>query len=349
LCLFPEKVTPNAHALAREFVLLDNFYADGEVSADGHEWTMGAQATDFVEKFWPLSYGHNDKKKYDYPSEGHYPAAFPANGYLWNRAAEAGVSYRSYGEFCDTPKRGPILAETSLPILVGHIDPYYNAWDLNYPDVKRAERFAAEIRRYETEGGMPRLQVVRLGGDHTSGTRAGVRTPTAMVADNDLALGMIVEGLSKSKFWNETAVFVVEDDAQNGPDHVDSNRSPAFVISPWVRKCQVNSTMYNQASVLRTMELILGLHPLTTYDAGARPMFSLFSDTPASGSYAAEQARIPLTARNPANTASAARSAKMRFDVADEIDDDELNEILWAAIKGPNVPMPAPVASRFSR
>jgi len=169
------------------------------------------------------------------------------------------------------------------------------------------------------------------------------------VADNDLALGMIIEAVSKSRFWNETAIFVIEDDAQNGPDHVDSHRSPAFVASPWVKKGQVNSTMYNQASVLRTMELILGLKPLTTYDAGARPMFSVFADTAAPGPYANEPARIPLTNRNPANTASAARSAKMHFEEADEIDDDELNAILWAAIKGPNVPMPNPVASRFSR
>src|SRR6185369_12683022 len=135
LTLFGEKVTPNAHALAREFVLLDNFYADGEVSADGHEWTMGAYATDFVERMWPFSYGHNGGKKYDYPAEGRFPVAFPANGYLWNRAAEAGVSYRSYAEFCHTPRSGTsdVLAEPTIPILKDHIDPYYKSWDLGYP------------------------------------------------------------------------------------------------------------------------------------------------------------------------------------------------------------------------
>jgi hypothetical protein len=232
LCLFGEKVTPNAHALVREFVLLDNFYGDGEVSADGHEWSLGAHATDFVEKFWPLSYGHNGKKKYDYPAEGHYPAAYPANGYLWNRAAEASVSYRSYAEFCNTPARGPELSEPGLPILAGHIDPYYKAWDLEYLDIKRADRFAAEIQRFEREGGMPRLQVLRLGNDHTSGTKPDARTPTAMVADNDLALGRIVEAVSRSKFWGETAIFVLEDDAQNGPDHVDAHRMPALGDQP---------------------------------------------------------------------------------------------------------------------
>ena len=215
--------------------------------------------------------------------------------------------------------------------------------------MERAKEFLDEVKDFEKAGTMPQFMIMRLGNDHTSGTSAGKIAPLAAAADNDLALGMIVEGLSKSKFWNETAIFVIEDDAQNGPDHVDSHRSPAFVISPWVRKGQVNGTMYNQASVLRTMELILGLHPLTTYDAGARPMFSLFSDVAAAGPYVAEQARIPLTTRNPSNTASAARSARMRFVEADEIDDDELNEILWAAIKGPKVQMPAPVASRFSR
>ncbi|MFA6047121.1 MAG: SMP-30/gluconolactonase/LRE family protein, partial [Phycisphaerales bacterium] len=230
LCLFPEGVTPNAHALAREFVLFDNLYADGEVSADGHEWTMGAFATDFVEKSWPLSYGHNAGKKYDYPSEGSYPIATPANGYLWNRAAEAGVSYRSYGEFCFTPKEpSTVQSIASLPVLVGHIDAQYRAWDLDYPDVKRAERFIAELRRFERDGGMPRLQVVRLGNDHTQGTRAGKSTPTAMVADNDLAFGRVVEAVSRSRFWADTAIFVLEDDAQNGPDHVDAHRMPGFV------------------------------------------------------------------------------------------------------------------------
>jgi DNA-binding beta-propeller fold protein YncE len=347
LCLFPEKVTPNAHALAREFVLLDNFYADGEVSADGHEWTMGAQATDFVEKSWPLNYGHNDRKKYDYPAEGHYPVAFPANGYLWNRAAEAGVSYRSYGEFCNTPKRGPILAEASLSILVGHIDPYYNAWDLNYPDVKRAERFAAELRRYETEGGMPRLQVVRLGGDHTSGTRAGVRTPTAMVADNDLALGLIVEAVSHSKFWPETAIFVLEDDAQNGPDHVDAHRMPALAISPWTKRRSVDSSLYSTTSMLRTMELILGLQPMSQFDAAARPMWTSFGDRADLAPFKARPAQVDLDERNGKLAWGERESRRMDFSGPDKADDIQLNEIVWRSVRGPSSPMPAPRRAAF--
>ena len=347
LCLFPARVTPNAHALAHEFVLLDNFYADGEVSADGHEWTMGAQATDFVEKMWPFSYGHNANKKYNYPSEGHYPVAFPANGYLWNRAAEAGVTYRSYGEFCNTPRRGPILSEASLPILIGHIDPYYNAWDLNYPDVKRAERFASEVRRYEIEGGMPRLQVLRLGSDHTSGTRPGVRTPTAMVADNDRALGLIVEAVSHSKFWPETVIFVLEDDAQNGPDHVDAHRMPALAISPWTKRRSVDSTLYSTTSMLRTIELILGLQPMSQFDAAALPMWASFGDKLDLTPFKARPAEVDLEAVNGKLAWGARASQQMDFSAPDKADDIKLNEIVWRSVRGEHSPMPAPRRAAF--
>jgi phospholipase C len=347
LCLFPEKVTPNAHALAREFVLLDNFFADGEVSADGHEWTMAAQASDFVEKMWPLSYGHNARQKYDYPSEGHYPVAYPANGYLWNRAAEAGVSYRSYGEFCDSPGRGPALSESSLPILAGHIDPYYKAWDLDYADVKRADRFAAEIRRYETERGMPRLQVLRLGNDHTSGTRAGARSPTAQVADNDLALGRIVAAVTHSKFWAETAIFVLEDDAQNGPDHVDAHRMPALVISPWTKRHAVDSTLYSTTSMLRTIELILGLQPMSQFDAAAMPMWASFSGQADLTPYTERPAQVDLDEPNPKLAWGARESQKMDFTAPDKADDIQLNEIVWRSVRGRQSPMPAPVRAAF--
>ncbi|WP_414661134.1 bifunctional YncE family protein/alkaline phosphatase family protein [Horticoccus sp. 23ND18S-11] len=347
LCLFPERITPNAHALAREFVLLDNFYADGEVSADGHEWTMGAQATDFVEKIWPLSYGHNARKKYDYPAEGHYPVAFPANGYLWNRAAEAGVSYRSYGEFCDTPKKGPILAEPSLPILVGHIDPYYKAWDLDYSDVKRAERFIAELRRFETEGGMPRLQVLRLGNDHTSGAKAGSWTPTAMVAENDRALGLLVEAVSRSKFWADTAIFVLEDDAQNGPDHVDAHRMPALAISAWTKRRSVDSTLYSTTSMLRTMELILGLQPMSQFDAAAMPLWASFTDRQDLTPFTARPAQVDTDERNQKLAWGGRESEKMDFSAPDRADDIKLNEIVWRSVRGVNSPMPAPVRAAF--
>ncbi len=347
LCLFPEHITPNAHALAREFVLLDNLYADGEVSADGHEWTMGAYATDFVERQWPLSYGHNTKKKYDYPAEGHFPAAYPANGYLWNRAAEAGVSYRSYGEFCATLQQGPEKSAPSLPILVGHIDPLYCGWDLDYPDVKRADRFISELHRFERDGGMPRLQVLRLGNDHTQGTKVGKATPTAQVADNDLALGRIVEAVSKSKFWAETAIFVLEDDAQNGPDHVDAHRMPGFVLSAWTKRRAVDSTLYSTTSMLRTIELILGLQPMSQFDAAAMPMWNAFADQPDLGTYTARPANVDLNAVNSALAWGGRESQKMDFSEPDKADDIALNEIVWRSVRGADSPMPAPIRAAF--
>ncbi len=347
LCLFPERVTPNAHALAREFVLLDNFYADGEVSADGHEWSLAGQATDFVEKIWPLNYGHNLRKKFDYPSEGRYPVAFPANGYLWNRAAEAGVSYRSYGEFCRSARRGPALSEPSLPVLAGHIDPGYKAWDLEYPDGRRADRFVQELRRYEAEGGLPRLQVLQLCTDHTSGTRAGSCTPTAQVADNDLALGRIVDAVSHSRFWPETAIFVLEDDAQNGPDHVDAHRMPALVISPWTRRRAVDSTLYSTTSMLRTIELILGLQPMSQYDAAALPMGAAFAAQPDLTPYTERPAQVDLNERNHPLAWGGEESRKMDFTAPDRADDIRLNEIVWRSVRGPKSPMPAPVRAAF--
>ncbi|HYV33039.1 MAG TPA: beta-propeller fold lactonase family protein, partial [Candidatus Binatia bacterium] len=230
LCLFPERITPNHHQIARDFVLLDNFYVEGEVSADGHEWTMGAYATDFVEKTWPLTYGHNKHKKFPYPAEGNFDIAAPAGGYLWDRARQAGVSYRSYGEFVRNAKTTNDPGTARVAALQGHFDPWYRSFDMDYPDLLRAERFIAELRRFEKEGEMPRLQILRLPNDHTSGTTTNKPTPIAAVADNDRSLGLIVQAVSRSKFWPQTAIFVVEDDAQNGPDHVDAHRTIAFVV-----------------------------------------------------------------------------------------------------------------------
>jgi hypothetical protein len=309
---------------------------------------MGAQATDFVEKLWPLNYGHKDTKKWDGTAEGRYPAAFPANGYLWNRAAEAGVSYWSYGEFCNTVRRGAtVWAEASLPILRGHIDPSYRPWDLSYPDVKRAERFIADLHQLEAAGDMPRLQVVRLGGDHTEGTRVGARTPTAMVADNDLALGQIVEAVTHSKFWADTAIFVLEDDAQNGPDHLDAHRMPGFVISPFTKRHAVDSTLYSTTSMLRTIELILGLQPMSQFDAAAMPMWNTFGAQADLTPYTARPAQVDLAARNSKLAWGAGESQKMDFTEPDKADDITLNEIVWRSVRGPDSPMPAPVRAAF--
>jgi DNA-binding beta-propeller fold protein YncE len=347
LCLFPEAITPNHHKLAREFVLLDNFYVEGEVSADGHEWTMAAYATDYVEKFWPLSYGHNKSKKFAYPSEGHFPIATPAGGYLWDSALAAGVSFRSYGEFVQNGKKPEDPCRTRIKSLEGRFDPLFRSFDMDYPDVKRAERFISELHRFEKEGEMPRLQVVRLPQDHTSGTAAGKWTPTACLADNDLALGMLVEAVSKSKFWASTAIFVVEDDAQNGPDHVDAHRTVALAISPYSRKVGVDSTMYSTSSMLRTMELILGMRPMSQFDAAATPMYHSFRPTPDTKPYTLVLPKADLKEINTKLAWGAAKSRKLDFRKEDAADDLVLNEIIWRSVRGPASKMPAPVRAAF--
>ena len=348
LVLFGEKVTPNLHKIAREFVLLDNFYVNSDVSADGHNWATAAIAPDYTQRMWPNSYAGR-RKTYDY--EGQEPANVPPAGYIWTAAKQAGVTMRNYGYYVTNRAKpeadGTQITDVRDPILAPITDPNYRGFDLDYPDVDRAKEFLSELQDFEKAGTMPQLLLMRMGNDHTNGATAGKLSPLSLAADNDQGVAMIVEAVSKSRFWNETAIFVIEDDAQNGPDHVDSHRSPCWVISPWVKR-GVNSTMYNQASVLRTMELILGLHPLTTYDAGARPMFSVFAGNATATAYTLEKPQTPLDVKNPANTAGARRSKSMHFEDADEIDDDELNAVLWAAIKGPGVPMPAPVASRFA-
>jgi len=194
---------------------------------------------------------------------------------------------------------------------------------------------------------MPALMFMRLGNDHTSATTPGKIAPLPAFADNDYALGLIVEGVSHSKFWGSTAIFVLEDDAQNGPDHVDSHRSPAFIISPYTRRGAIDSSMYNTTSMLRTMELILHLRPMTHFDAGARPMFASFTGQASPLPYQVEKPRLSLEERNPANSSTAARSARLDFTQEDLNDDDELNDILWRAIRGTDPP--APVRSMFAR
>jgi YVTN family beta-propeller protein len=349
LVLFGENITPNHHKLANEFVLLDNFYVNGDVSADGHNWTTAAIAPDYVQKMWPNSYAGR-RKLYDY--EGQEPANAPPAGYIWSSAAAAGLSIRNFGYFCGNIAKAAPTGETQVEsvrdaTLAPVTNRKYRAFDLEYPDVDRAKIYLAELAEYEKTGQMPRFTVMRLGNDHTSGTAAGKIAPLSAAADNDYALGMIVEGLSKSRFWNSTVVFVLEDDAQNGADHVDSHRSPAFVISPFVKHRAVDSTMYNTTSMLRTMELLLGLRPMTHFDAGARPMTAAFQSTPDPTPYVAEKPRISLVERNPAVSPTAARSSLLHFEEADTNDDDELNDILWRAIRQDEPP--PPVRSYFGR
>jgi DNA-binding beta-propeller fold protein YncE len=348
LTLFPENVTPNHHKLAREFVLFDNFYVSADVSADGHNWSLAAIAPDYVQKMWPNEYAGR-RKVYDFEEQD--PASLPPAGYLWTNAAAAGVSLRNYG-YMSNNKPGAAPGQDQItgvrdPILAKVTNWKYRGFDLDYTDVDRARTFLADLADFEKTGTMPRLLILRMGNDHTSGTAAGKIAPLSAAADNDYALGLLVEGVSKSRFWNSTAIFVLEDDAQNGPDHVDSHRSPAFVISPWVKHHFVDGAMYNTTSMLRTMEYLLGMRPMTHFDAGARPMAAAFSNQADATPYAVEKPRIPLDARNPSATPAAVRAQNLRFDEADENDDDEMNDILWRALHK-DAP-PPPVRSIFGR
>jgi YVTN family beta-propeller protein len=348
LCLFPENVTPNHHKLADIFGLFDNFYVESEVSADGHEWSMAAYATDYVEKLWPLNYRGSPQKKIGYPAEGANVQIAPsAGGYIWDRCKEAGVSYRSYGEFVVNGLTANVPATTKFKNLEGHFDPMYRSFDMDYTDQKRADRFIAELQRMEKEDDMPRFQVMRLPNDHTSGTRVGKPSPTAQVADNDLALGRVVEAISKSKFWKETAIFVVEDDAQNGSDHVDAHRSVGMVISPYTKRNQVDSTMYSTSSMLRSMELILGLKPMSQFDAAARPMYNAFTMKADFTPYTHLPANINLNEKNRPDAFGAAFSEKINLAKEDQADDLLFNEIIWKSVKGKNSPMPPPVRAAF--
>ncbi|MBV8611235.1 MAG: phosphoesterase, partial [Singulisphaera sp.] len=279
--------------------------------------------------------------------EGALAIARPAGGYLWDRAAEKGVSYRSYGEFIKNADRPGAPATTGVEALRGHFDPKFRSFDLDYPDVRRADRFLEELAGFERSGEMPRLVIMRLPNDHTAGTTPGKPTVTAYVADNDLALGRVVEGLTKSRFWKHLAIFVVEDDAQNGSDHVDAHRTVALVMSPYVRRKSVDSTMYSTSSMLRTIELCLGLEPMSQFDAAARPMANAFTATPDLGSYTHRPARVDLNARNTATAWGAEASTRLNLEIEDRADDLVFNEIIWKAVKGADSPMPPPVRSAF--
>jgi hypothetical protein len=278
------------------------------------------------------------------------------NGYLWDAAARHHVTFRSYGEFThwgpgSTADRiggtVPILA--SVPGLIGHINATYPPWELAIPDGRRVDVWLKEFTAEAAAGTVPALSIIRLGNDHTNGTRPGTPTPRAMVAENDLALGRLVEAISRSTVWNESAIFVLEDDAQSGPDHVDAHRSPAFVVSPFSRRRNVDSTMYSTSGMLRTMELILGLPPMSQYDAAAAPMYNTFQAVPDRSPFVHLAARIPIDETNDALAYGADASTRMNMADADLAPERELNEILWRSIKGPRAVVPPAVRSAFIR
>lgn len=351
LVLFGRDVTPNAHALAEEFVLLDNLYCDAEVSADGHNWSMGAYATDFVEKVWPPVYGN---VAFSYLFEGNDANATPTNGYLWDAAARAGLTLRNYGEFVGTSAEwSPTalsLEEGAVGALKGNTCPFFPGFDTDILDNARVDVFVKEFRGFVKAKEMPRLLILRLGNDHTVGTKKGGRTPRAMVAENDVALGRLVEAISHSPFWKETAIFVIEDDAQNGSDHVDAHRTVGFVISPYTRrKGFVDSTMYSTVSMLRTMELILGLPPLSQHDASATPMTNAFADAPDDVPFVHRDTKIPFYEMNPDGAPMQAESNGWDFTREDAAPDLALNEAIWKSIRGADAEMPAPVNAAWVR
>ncbi|HXR83489.1 MAG TPA: bifunctional YncE family protein/alkaline phosphatase family protein [Hanamia sp.] len=338
LCLFPERITPNLHALARDFVLLDNFYDDAEVSADGHNWSTAAYATDYVEKTWPANYSGRGGT-YDY--EGTRKIAYPAKGFIWDYCNRAGISYRNYGEFVHDGQP-PIL-----PSIVGHFCAGFPDFDLSIQDVYREKVWEHDFDSLIAANALPTFSTLRFPNDHTSGMRKGAYTPYAAAADNDLAVGRFIEHISQSPIWKESAIFIVEDDAQNGPDHVDAHRSTAYVISPYVKRNFVDHTMYSTSGLLRTIELILGLPPMSQYDAAAMPMFRSFTATPDLTPYASKPANINIDERNTAWNKLARESAKFNLAIEDAAPDIPFNEVIWKSIKGENSVMPTPRHSAF--
>jgi YVTN family beta-propeller protein len=344
LVMFGRDVSPNHHKLAEEFVLLDNLYCNGHVSADGHPWSTMAYNTDYIARNWALTYSsragiHDD-------DDGDLTNA--PSGYLWDACARAGLSYRSYGEYGRRVSQpdGSLKVEGAVPGLVGHMCPDYGISKVagrRSRDTDNAETYIREFREFEKNDNLPRFTVMSLGEDHTTGTRPGTFTPRACVASNDVALGKIVEAVSHSKYWHETAIFVIEDDAQNGPDHVDAHRTVGLVISPFTKRKHLDSTQYSTVGMIRTMELILGLAPLSQFDAAARPMFASFTEKADLVPYIAEPPSIDVNQVNAPTAYGAERSMKMDFEEYDKIDDFELNEILWRSIKGKDAPLPPAV------
>ena len=359
LCHFGRLITPNHHALVEEFVLLDNFYCNGILSADGHQWTDEGYVTDYIEK----SFGGFTRS---YPSDGGDVLAYASSGFIWDHAMRAGLTFRNYGEmvkaqieppdanwtdvyrdYLDNTGKVKISAVPAVRGLENYTCPNFIGFPQKMQDVYRVRRFLEEFDRCKKDGKWYNFIIMLLPNDHTSGTREGYPTPRASVADNDLALGRIVEAVSHSRFWPETVIFVVEDDPQAGLDHVDGHRTVALCISPYTKRRYVDSTYYNQSSMLRTIELILGLAPMNQFDIAASPMVNCFKESPDFAPYSAKPNNIPLDEMNPPlRTLSgkqlyyASKSMELPLDEVDKADEDMLNRIIWHSVKGYDVPYP---------
>ena len=337
LVLFGEKVTPNQHKLVKDFVLLDNFYVDGEVSADGHNWSLGAYATDYLEKNWVTSYGGRGG---EYDAEGTRKVANNKGDFIWGACKKAGVSYRTYGEFADDYK-------ANIPVLENHFCTYYTSWDQHVRDTTRVGQWKRDFDSLIAINALPQLNTFRLINDHTEGMSKDRPTPFAHVADNDLAVGMFIDYLSKSPVWKESVVFILEDDAQNGPDHVDAHRSPVYIAGPYVKRNFVDHTPYTTSGILRTMELILGLAPMSQYDAAATPLWRCFTAIPDLTPYTTLPAQVDITEKNLVWNELSKRSAGFDFSKEDRVPDMEFSEVIWKGVKGLQSTMPAPKRAAF--
>jgi hypothetical protein len=371
LDLFKDGSAPNQRALARRFTLLDNFYVDAEVSQDGHPWSTQATATDYVDKVWPFDYAWAYYRSYDsefvplaqqFASEPladdptvPRTAAAATVGYLWDDAYVHGVSFRDYGE--GTPWNDPHNCHsgtvssdlTHLQARFGeHVDPRYPGWNLDCSDhAVREPEWEREFRGYEKSGKLPGLEVVYLPNDHTQGTTPGTATPASYEADNDVAVGKLVDAVSHSRYWRSTAIFVVEDDAQDGPDHVDAHRSTALVISPFTQHAGVDSTHYDTAGMLGTIEDILGLDPMSIFDQRAARMWPSFARWPNMRPFDVLPTHVipfgdPGYPRNGKNAPLAAASAAQDYSIPDGPDEQVLNEAIWRSIRGDHAHMPGP-------
>ena len=364
LCIFGERITPNQHKLVREFVLLDNTYCSGILSADGHNWSTAAFATDYLEKSfagWPRSYP-------DGMSDDEVDAlAYAPTGFLWDQALKHGKTVRDYGEFAvprvrwsDPARKGKpdwaacwrtfqgltdevrIGSEPAVESLRPHLAAHTVGWSPEVPDVWKARLFIDELQAFERAGRFPELVIIGLTNDHTSGTKKGCPTPAATVADNDLAFGRIVEAMSRSAFWKDTVIFAIEDDPQNGWDHVSGYRTTAYVISPYTRRGAVVSEHYTTTGILRTIEQILGLPPMNQFDASAALMAGCFQDQPDFTPFTAVPNRVPLDQMNPDPAKvtdpllrkQALQSARLDLSRPDACPEGVLNRILWHAMKG---------------
>ncbi len=323
LVWFGKNVTPNQHALATQFGLFDNMYASGEVSDSGHNWADGAFANDYVERYWPPAYG--GRRDTDDVLVG-YGAGVAHNGYMWDAAQRAHVSFRDYGEMA-TSTHNAVPPEVTAPSLRGRYDPRYVGWNLDYSDVDRVKEWRREFDTFVRNGTLPQLEYIWLPNDHTFGSHAGKLTPVAYVATNDYAVGQIVQTISHSKVWASSAIFITEDDAQDGADHVSDQRTVLYIASPYA-KGGVNHDHFSTVSVLRTIEVLLGMKPLSTYDAKAVPLYSAFSSTAVQGPFAALAARVDTHARNSKVAYGSRISARADFSRPDAVPAGVLLNIL---------------------